>query len=46
MAGKDGKISFTPTYEYTHNSDTYAVETVKSKMKRRTPAWYKPSSHT
>ncbi|WOL19411.1 type I inositol polyphosphate 5-phosphatase 5-like [Canna indica] len=35
---KEGKISFAPTYKYSHNSDTYAGETVKSK-KRRTPAW-------
>lgn len=37
---KEGKISFAPTYKYTHNSDAYAGETVKSKKKRRTPAWY------
>ncbi|KAK3128766.1 hypothetical protein QOZ80_6BG0466050 [Eleusine coracana subsp. coracana] len=36
---KEGKISFAPTYKYTHNSDAYAGETVKSKKKRRTPAW-------
>lgn len=37
---KEGKISFAPTYKYTQNSDAYAGETVKSKKKRRTPAWY------
>jgi hypothetical protein len=36
----EGKILFAPTYKYTHNSDSYAGETVKSKKKRRTPAWY------
>ncbi|RWR78462.1 Type I inositol polyphosphate 5-phosphatase 5 [Cinnamomum micranthum f. kanehirae] len=36
---KEGKILFAPTYKYTHNSDSYAGETVKSKKKRRTPAW-------
>ncbi|KAF7100316.1 hypothetical protein CFC21_101845 [Triticum aestivum] len=36
---KEGKISFAPTYKYTQNSDAYAGETVKSKKKRRTPAW-------
>ncbi|CAM0913679.1 unnamed protein product [Alopecurus aequalis] len=36
---KEGKICFAPTYKYTHNSDAYAGETVKSKKKRRTPAW-------
>ncbi|GMY11321.1 type I inositol polyphosphate 5-phosphatase 5 [Fagus crenata] len=35
----EGKILFAPTYKYTHNSDSYAGETVKSKKKRRTPAW-------
>lgn len=37
---KEGKILFAPTYKYSHNSDSYAGETVKSKKKRRTPAWY------
>ncbi|KAL6861788.1 hypothetical protein ACP4OV_017488 [Aristida adscensionis] len=36
---KEGKICFAPTYKYTQNSDAYAGETVKSKKKRRTPAW-------
>ncbi|CAL9166921.1 unnamed protein product [Musa hybrid cultivar] len=36
---KEGKISFAPTYKYSQNSDIYAGETVKSKKKRRTPAW-------
>ncbi|KAG8076319.1 hypothetical protein GUJ93_ZPchr0006g45264 [Zizania palustris] len=40
---KEGKISFAPTYKYTHNSDAYAGETAKSKKKRRTPAWCAPS---
>ncbi|KAL4645398.1 hypothetical protein ACB092_02G232800 [Castanea dentata] len=35
----EGRIYFAPTYKYTHNSDSYAGETVKSKKKRRTPAW-------
>ncbi|XP_059623064.1 type I inositol polyphosphate 5-phosphatase 5 [Cornus florida] len=36
---KEGRIFFAPTYKYSHNSDSYAGETVKSKKKRRTPAW-------
>ncbi|KAK5775856.1 type I inositol polyphosphate 5-phosphatase 5-like [Gossypium arboreum] len=36
---KEGQIHFAPTYKYSDNSDTYAGETVKSKKKRRTPAW-------
>ncbi|KAG0448719.1 hypothetical protein HPP92_027689 [Vanilla planifolia] len=36
---KEGKIYFAPTYKYTYNSDEYAGETLKSKKKRRTPAW-------
>ncbi|XP_020575627.1 type I inositol polyphosphate 5-phosphatase 5-like [Phalaenopsis equestris] len=36
---KEGKIYFAPTYKYSHNSDEYAGETVKSKKNRRTPAW-------
>ncbi|KAK6791957.1 hypothetical protein RDI58_011038 [Solanum bulbocastanum] len=36
---KEGKILFAPTYKYSHNSDSYAGETTKSKKKRRTPAW-------
>ncbi|KAH9718609.1 Type I inositol polyphosphate 5-phosphatase 5 [Citrus sinensis] len=35
----EGRIFFAPTYKYSHNSDCYAGETVKSKKKRRTPAW-------
>ncbi|KAG8383493.1 hypothetical protein BUALT_Bualt04G0019000 [Buddleja alternifolia] len=35
----EGKILFAPTYKYSHNSDSYAGETTKSKKKRRTPAW-------
>ncbi|KVI08484.1 hypothetical protein Ccrd_013146 [Cynara cardunculus var. scolymus] len=36
---KEGRISFPPTYKYSYNSDSYAGETIKSKSKRRTPAW-------
>ncbi|XP_056168888.1 type I inositol polyphosphate 5-phosphatase 10 isoform X1 [Syzygium oleosum] len=36
---KEGKISFAPTYKFSYNSDAYAGENVKSKDKRRTPAW-------
>lgn len=36
----EGRILFAPTYKYSQNSDAYAGETVKSKKKRRTPAWY------
>ncbi|PRQ48832.1 putative inositol-polyphosphate 5-phosphatase [Rosa chinensis] len=36
---KEGQIYFAPTYKYSHNSDSYAGETAKSKKKRRTPAW-------
>ncbi|TQE14095.1 hypothetical protein C1H46_000014 [Malus baccata] len=36
---KEGQIFFAPTYKYSHNSDSYAGETTKSKKKRRTPAW-------
>ncbi|KAK6923443.1 hypothetical protein RJ641_011747 [Dillenia turbinata] len=36
---KEGRILFAPTYKYSHNSDSYAGETTKSKKKRRTPAW-------
>uniref|UniRef100_A0A7N0T8M5 Inositol polyphosphate-related phosphatase domain-containing protein n=2 Tax=Kalanchoe fedtschenkoi TaxID=63787 RepID=A0A7N0T8M5_KALFE len=36
---KEGRIFFAPTYKYSHNSDSYAGETEKSKKKRRTPAW-------
>ncbi|EEF29250.1 type I inositol polyphosphate 5-phosphatase, putative [Ricinus communis] len=35
----EGRILFAPTYKYSHNSDSYAGETVKSRKKRRTPAW-------
>lgn len=37
---KEGKIYFAPTYKYTNNSDVYAGESINSKKKRRTPAWY------
>ncbi|CAL0306594.1 unnamed protein product [Lupinus luteus] len=36
---EEGRILFAPTYKYSHNSDSYAGETTKSKRKRRTPAW-------
>ncbi|XP_004288222.1 PREDICTED: type I inositol 1,4,5-trisphosphate 5-phosphatase CVP2-like [Fragaria vesca subsp. vesca] len=36
---QEGQIYFAPTYKYSHNSDSYAGETSKSKKKRRTPAW-------
>ncbi|KAM5577334.1 type I inositol polyphosphate 5-phosphatase 5 [Rosa sericea] len=36
---REGQIYFAPTYKYSHNSDSYAGETAKSKKKRRTPAW-------
>ncbi|KAK0591626.1 hypothetical protein LWI29_005046 [Acer saccharum] len=36
---QEGKIYFAPTYKYSYNSDTYAGETIKTKNKRRTPAW-------
>lgn len=36
---KEGKIFFPPTYKYSSNSDSYAGDTIKSKSKRRTPAW-------
>ncbi|KAL9676830.1 hypothetical protein QQ045_005050 [Rhodiola kirilowii] len=36
---KEGKIYFAPTYKYSYNSDVYSGETIKSKSKRRTPAW-------
>lgn len=36
---KEGKIYFAPTYKYSYDSDSYAGETIKSKSKRRTPAW-------
>lgn len=36
----EGRIQFAPTYKYSQNSDSYAGDTVKSKKKRRTPAWY------
>ncbi|CAK9320605.1 unnamed protein product [Citrullus colocynthis] len=35
----EGRIQFAPTYKYTQNSDSYTGETLKSKKKRRTPAW-------
>ncbi|KAI7726858.1 hypothetical protein M8C21_011157 [Ambrosia artemisiifolia] len=37
---KEGKIFFAPTYKYSYNSDLYAGDTIQSKSKRRTPAWY------
>ncbi|CAM8924548.1 unnamed protein product [Rhodiola kirilowii] len=36
---KEGKIYFAPTYKYSNNSDVYFGENIKSKSKRRTPAW-------
>ncbi|RZC79085.1 hypothetical protein C5167_003299 [Papaver somniferum] len=36
---KEGKIYFAPTYKYSIDSDAYSGESVKSKEKRRTPAW-------
>ncbi|GAB2211374.1 hypothetical protein Droror1_Dr00024686 [Drosera rotundifolia] len=36
---REGKIYFAPTYKYSYNSDIYFGETIKSKSKRRTPAW-------
>ncbi|XXG66219.1 hypothetical protein AAC387_Pa05g3745 [Persea americana] len=36
---EEGRIFFAPTYKYVANSDRYAVQTAKSKAKRRTPAW-------
>ena len=36
----EGRIFFSPTYKYSHNSDAYAGETVKSKKKGRTPSSY------
>uniref|UniRef100_A0A1J3JT24 Type I inositol 1,4,5-trisphosphate 5-phosphatase CVP2 n=1 Tax=Noccaea caerulescens TaxID=107243 RepID=A0A1J3JT24_NOCCA len=36
---EEGRIYFAPTYKYLLNSDTYVVQTEKSKEKRRTPAW-------
>ncbi|KAF8411493.1 hypothetical protein HHK36_004045 [Tetracentron sinense] len=41
----EGRIFFAPTYKYSHNSDSYAGETVKSRKKRRNPAWYVHLSH-
>jgi len=35
----EGKIYFAPTYKYSTNSDRYAGENLKSREKRRTPAW-------
>lgn len=37
---QEGKIYFAPTYKYSYNSDTYAGDCIKTKNKRRTPAWY------
>lgn len=36
---KELKIKFAPTYKFSYNSDAYAGENVRSKDKRRTPAW-------
>ncbi|KAL9451104.1 hypothetical protein AB3S75_012787 [Citrus x aurantiifolia] len=36
---QEGKIYFAPTYKYSYNSDTYAGDCIKTKNKRRTPAW-------
>ncbi|XP_057868576.2 type IV inositol polyphosphate 5-phosphatase 6-like [Cryptomeria japonica] len=35
----EGKIYFPPTYKYCTNSEQYTGENLKSKAKRRTPAW-------
>eukprot|EP01018_Ginkgo_biloba_P038611 Gb_30238 [translate_table: standard] len=35
----EGKIYFAPTYKYCSNSDRYTGENLKSREKRRTPAW-------
>lgn len=36
---EEGRIYFAPTYKYLVNSDSYAVETARTREKRRTPAW-------
>ncbi|XP_058099089.1 type I inositol polyphosphate 5-phosphatase 8 isoform X2 [Magnolia sinica] len=36
---EEGRIYFAPTYKYLENSDRYAMQTTKSRDKRRTPAW-------
>ncbi|MQL68182.1 hypothetical protein Taro_000466, partial [Colocasia esculenta] len=36
---EEGRIHFQPTYKYLANSDRYAMQTAKSREKRRTPAW-------
>ncbi|CAA7398146.1 unnamed protein product [Spirodela intermedia] len=36
---EEGRICFPPTYKYVANSDRYAMQTVNSREKRRTPAW-------
>ncbi|GMH10134.1 hypothetical protein Nepgr_011975 [Nepenthes gracilis] len=36
---EEGRIYFAPTYKYVINSDHYALQTSKSRDKRRTPAW-------
>ncbi|KAM3688949.1 hypothetical protein ACJW31_09G009500 [Castanea mollissima] len=36
---EEGRIYFPPTYKYLTNSNSYVVQTSKSKEKRRTPAW-------
>lgn len=35
----EGRIYFAPTYKYSTNSDQYTGNSLKSKEKRRTPAW-------
>ncbi|KAL8140683.1 hypothetical protein V2J09_006704 [Rumex salicifolius] len=36
---QEGVICFGPTYKYLTNSDDYTAQNIKSKEKRRTPAW-------
>ncbi|KAL4200222.1 hypothetical protein AMTRI_Chr03g55290 [Amborella trichopoda] len=35
----EGRIYFPPTYKYLNNSDRYAGDDMRTKEKRRTPAW-------
>ncbi|XP_057868601.2 type I inositol polyphosphate 5-phosphatase 4 [Cryptomeria japonica] len=35
----EGKIYFPPTYKYCRNSEHYVGEKIRSRRKRRTPAW-------
>ncbi|XP_057868598.2 type IV inositol polyphosphate 5-phosphatase 7 [Cryptomeria japonica] len=35
----EGKIYFPPTYKYCRNSDRYTGDTLRSRSKKRTPAW-------